>query len=195
MAIAATTAVFLDKDGTVLEDVPYNIDPGRMRFAPGAEQGLRELHDEGYRLVIISNQSGVARGYFPESALASVERKLSEMMGGIGIPLDGFYYCPHHPEARLAEYRMECGCRKPKPGLLLRAAHEMNIDLSASWLVGDILDDIEAGRAVGCGTVLIGNGNETEWRVSAERWPDHIAADLAQAARYIAGARREATCR
>ncbi len=192
---AASTAVFLDKDGTVIEDVPYNIDPSKMRFAPGAEQGLRALRDAGYRLVIVSNQSGVARGYFSEPALAVVEHNLREMMAGIGIPLDGFYYCPHHPDASLLEYRTECGCRKPKPGLLLRAAQELDIDLSGSWLIGDILDDIEAGRAAGCGTVLIGNGNETEWRVSAARWPDHIATDLAQAARYIAGARREAACR
>src|SRR5262245_36427310 len=91
-------AVFLDKDGTLIEDVPYNVDPGQIRLTPGAATGLRLLHERGFRLLIISNQSGVARGYFPEQALAAVEERLRELLAEVGVPLAGFYYCPHHPQ-------------------------------------------------------------------------------------------------
>lgn len=188
-------AVFLDKDGTLLDDVPYNVDPVRMRFTPGAEEGLRLLHAAGFRIVLVSNQSGVARGLFPESALSAVERKLDEMLGRAEIPLAGFYYCPHHPKATVAAYRQECVCRKPSPGMLFRAARELDLDLSESWMVGDILDDVAAGIAAGCRTVLIANGNETEWVVTPERWPHVVAVNLAEAAHRILGARREVACR
>src|SRR5262249_17961086 len=151
-------------DGTLIEDVPYNVDPEKIRLAPGAVEGLASLHESGYPLVIVSNQSGVARGLFPESALLKVERALRRMLAEFGVPLAGFYSCPHHPEGTVASHAIACRCRKPAPGLLRRAADELGIDLAQSWMVGDILDDIEAGRRAGCRTVLIDNGNETEWR-------------------------------
>lgn len=178
-------AVFLDKDGTIIEDVPYNVDPGQMRLAAGAGEGLRMLHEAGYRLIVVSNQSGVARGLFPERALDHVRECLAELLENAGAALDGFYYCPHHPDGEVAEYAVTCDCRKPAPGLILRAAAEQDIDLAASWLVGDILNDVEAGRRAGCRTILLDNGNETEWQLSRERLPDHLAADLAQAARIV----------
>lgn len=179
-------AVFLDKDGTMIDDIPYNVAPALMTLAPGAAEGLPLLHRLGYRLVVVSNQSGVARGYFAESAIAAVEDRLRSMLAELRVPLAAFVYCPHHPEGAVAEYAIACDCRKPAPGMLLRAAREHGLDPARSWLVGDILDDVEAGRRAGCRTILIDNGNETEWVLSPGREPHHRAADLAQAAWIIA---------
>ena len=177
-------AVFLDKDGTLIEDVPYNVNPDLIQLTAGAEIGLRSLTSAGYKLIIISNQSGVARGYFPELALQAVEAKLRHLLAKFGVTLTGFYYCPHHPQGK-SPYNIECLCRKPEPGLIVRAAQECKIDLSSSWFVGDILNDVEAGYRAGCQTVLIDNGNETEWVISPQRIPDYIAIDLEQAAHFI----------
>ena len=180
-------AVFLDKDGTLIEDVPYNVDPERIRLTSGAVEGLQLLHASGYQLIVITNQSGVARGYFPEAALVTVEARLGEMLAEFGVPLMGFYYCPHHPNGVVPALSIACDCRKPAPGLLLRAAAKRNIDLAQSWFIGDILNDVEAGRRAGCRTILIDNGNETEWQMSPQRSPHYKVADLAEAALIITG--------
>jgi D-glycero-D-manno-heptose 1,7-bisphosphate phosphatase len=179
--------VFLDKDGTLIENVPYNVDPERMRLTAGAAAGLRKLHEAGFVLAVVSNQSGVARGYFVEEALAAVEARLRSLLGEEGVPLAGFFYCPHHPEGVVPALAVTCACRKPAPGLVLRAARELGAELGRSWLVGDILDDVEAGRRAGCRTVLLDNGNETEWALTAGRLPHFMAADLAAAADIILG--------
>ncbi|MDP8955529.1 MAG: HAD family hydrolase [Actinomycetota bacterium] len=181
-------AVFLDKDGTLVENLPYNADPAKMRLSPGAAEGIRLIHQAGLRLFVVSNQSGVARGHFPEEALAGVEARLRELMADAGARLAGFYYCPHHAEGRVAKYSVACDCRKPGPGMVLNAARDHAIDLSKSWLVGDILDDVEAGRRAGCRTILVDNGHETEWKTGDDRTPDHTAPDLAEAARIILSA-------
>lgn len=180
----AQAAVLFDKDGTLLDDVPYNVDAELMRFAPGACEALAMLAEHGYRLFVISNQSGVALGRFPYEALGGMEAHLRRMFEACGVTLAGAYWCPHHPDGGVARYRYRCGCRKPAPGMLRRAAREHGIDLSASWFVGDILDDVEAGTRAGCRTVLIDNGNETQWvpgpaRVPTLREPDLIRAALA----------------
>jgi len=182
---ATTAAVFLDKDGTLVHDVPYNVDPALIRLTPGAVEALGLLHAAGYRLIIVSNQSGVARGRFPETALAAVEERLRALLAQRGVPLTGFYYCPHHPDGSVAAYAVACSCRKPAPGMLIRAAREHGIDLSRSWMVGDILNDVEAGHRAGCRSILIDNGNETEWELTPERTPEHIAGDLPGAARAL----------
>lgn len=179
-------AVFLDKDGTLVQDVPYNVEPGLIRLMPGVIRSLRILHAAGYRLIVISNQSGVARGYFPEEALAAVEERLRELLAAAGAPMAGFYYCPHHPEGTVPEYAINCSCRKPEPGLLLRAARAHNIDLSRSWFIGDILNDVEAGRRAGCRTMLLDVGNETEWDMSSRRWPDYLVTHWDQVVPVIA---------
>lgn len=185
MRPAATTrpAVFLDKDGTIVEDVPYNVDPALMRLASGAVEGLRLLHAVGYALIVVTNQSGVARGMFREEALAVVERRLGELLGEAGVPLAGFYYCPHHPAGSVREYAVACSCRKPGHDLILRAAREHGIDLTRSWMVGDAPSDVEAGRGAGCRTVLLVGGATDE--VSPPCDPDRVAADLERAARAI----------
>jgi D-glycero-D-manno-heptose 1,7-bisphosphate phosphatase len=183
--MALMRAVFLDKDGTLIENRHYEATPAGMALTSGAPAGLRALHRSGYRLIVISNQPGVALGYFPEQALRHVRRRLSALLREAGVPLSDFYYCPHHPVGRVATYAVKCECRKPAPGMILRAAREHDIDLAASWFVGDILDDVEAGRRAGCRAVLIDNGNETEWKPGPWRSPDHVARDLEAAARHI----------
>jgi histidinol-phosphate phosphatase family protein len=167
-------AVFLDKDGTLVEDVPYNVDPARVVAAPHAAAALASLSRAGYRLIVVSNQPGVAYGRFPEAGLEALYRHLRALIPA----LEAFYYCPHAPEEG-------CACRKPACGLLLRAAYRHGIDLARSWMVGDILDDVEAGRRAGCRTVLLDNGNETEWRRGALREPHFVARDLREAAAAI----------
>lgn len=179
-------AIFIDKDGTLIEDVPYNVDPARVRLMQGAGPALARLHALGYGLIVVSNQPGLARGYFATRDLESVYGRLRALLAPYRAPLAGFYYCPHHPDGAVARYACTCSCRKPAPGLLLAAAAIHGIDLGRSWMVGDILDDVEAGRRAGCRTVLLDNGHETEWRSGPLRDPDAIAHDLADAAACIA---------
>lgn len=183
--MAMNPAIFLDKDGTLLEDVPYNVDPAKMAFAPGAWMGLKKLGRLGLPIYVISNQSGIAMGRFTPEQLAPMVAQLQRMFVQAGAVLDGFYYCPHHPLGTITAHAIRCDCRKPAPGLLLRAAAEHGIALDMSWFVGDILDDVEAGRAAGCNTVLIDNGNETEWQLNARRQPHRIVSDLDEASDWI----------
>jgi D,D-heptose 1,7-bisphosphate phosphatase len=175
-------AIFLDKDGTLIENVPYNVDPGQMRLCAGVAAGVRRLHQAGFALVVVTNQSGVARGYFEEWAIAPVEAYLRYLLP---VPLAGFYYCPHHPEGTVMPYAVQCRCRKPEPGMLLQAAVDLDLDLGRSWLVGDILNDVEAGRRAGCRTVLIDNGNETEWLLTPGRAPHQTVSTFDEAADII----------
>lgn len=180
-------AVFLDKDGTLVENEPYNVDPAKIRFYPDVRASLKRLADAGYLLVIVSNQPGVARGLFPEKALHKVERALRNSLREMGVSLAGFYYCPHDPQGSVKGYRMQCECRKPRPGLLVQAAQEMHIELEKSWMIGDILHDVEAGNRAGCRTVLVDRGNETEWQYGEFRRPQLIVKDLRDAAARIVG--------
>ena len=185
-------AVFLDKDGTLVEDVPYNVDPARMKLVSGASEALHRLHAAGFALVVVSNQSGVARGMFPVEALEPVRRRLDELFRLAGSCLSGFYFCPHLPDADDPRYGVVCECRKPAPGLLLQGAEDLGLDLRASWMVGDILDDVEAGNRAGCRSVLVGTEHETEWMWTPERRPWGVAPDLAAAADLVLAATRVA---
>jgi D,D-heptose 1,7-bisphosphate phosphatase len=180
-------AVFLDKDGTLTEDIPYNIDTGKVRFTAHAIEALCVLKRLGYRIFIVTNQSGIASGYFGEPELRALFQYIADRLQRYGAKVDGFYFCPHakpqHEEKDGMHFR--CGCRKPGPGMLLQAATEHNISLSASWMIGDILDDIEAGRRAGCKTILLNNGNETVWRQGQFRFPHFIVDNLLTAAGII----------
>lgn len=171
-------AIFIDKDGTLIKDVPYNVDPSLIRFEDYAFESMKSLQLKGYLVFIISNQPGIGLGRFEEKDLEVVKEKIARSFSENELILDGFYYCPHRPNEG-------CNCRKPKPGLILKAAEENNIELSQSWMIGDILNDVEAGTSAGCKTVLIDNGNETEWIWSRNRIPDLIARNLKDAAEYI----------
>src|SRR5215204_4115264 len=171
-------AVFIDKDGTLIPDIPYNVDPDLITLEKETIEGLRLMKDDGFLLIVISNQSGVARGYFTEEELERVWNKISGVLQKHQLAIDAFYYCPHYPDAVIKQYALLCDCRKPLPGLILKAANELKIDLSQSWMIGDILNDVEAGNRAGCSTILIDNGNETEWVTSLVRTPDFTAKNL-----------------
>lgn len=177
--------VFLDKDGTLVIDVAYNVDPEKMQLAPYAIEALKQLQDHGYKLIVISNQAGVALGYFSEADIRPVMMKIDQLLHAGKVTLSDFYYCPHYEKGSVAGYAIACHCRKPQPGLFLKAAEEHHIDLANSWMIGDILDDVEAGKRAGCRTVLINNGNETEWLLHAGRKPTFIVNNLKEAAEMI----------
>lgn len=178
-------AVFIDKDGTLIYDLPYNVDPERIELREGVAEALQTLRARNYDLVLVSNQSGVALGHFEERALNKVWERLRVLLNESGAELDAVYYCPHHPQGAVAPYSIACDCRKPAAGLLERAAADRGIDLEASWMVGDILDDIEAGRRAGCRTVLLDVGSETEWQRSPLRTPHHVARDFHEVVNHI----------
>jgi len=184
MAVTATrAAVFLDKDGTLVENVPFNADPARLAFTPSALPAVALLAAAGYALVVVTNQPGIASGRIGRAEFARLECALAHRVRTeAGVALAGIFACPHVPGAT---GEPACPCRKPAPGLIERAARSLGIDLARSWMVGDILDDIEAGARAGCRTVLLDVGNETVWRTSPLRTPRHRVRDLYEAAQRI----------
>lgn len=181
-----SAAVFLDKDGTLIPDIPYNINPNLVTLNPGVLDGLYELQQH-FSLFIISNQSGVAKGFFSIKEVKLVMDHLLQLFRRNDINISGYYFCPHDVNGAINPYTLACNCRKPKPGLLLRAAADHQLDLSESWMIGDILNDVEAGKAAGCRSILIANGNETEWDRAGEplRIPDYTATNFLEAATFI----------
>ena len=176
-------AVFVDKDGTLIENVPYNVDPALVRFTPSALVGLRALADAGYSIIVVTNQPGLATGRFTRREFAVLESALRRRVRDeCGVEIAAIYCCPHAPGGG---GRIGCLCRKPAPGLLRQAARAHGLDLAQCWMVGDILDDVEAGHRAGCRSVLLDVGNETEWKLSPIRSPEASCADLAEAARFI----------
>ena len=187
-------AVFIDKDGTLVHDVPYNVDPARIELIPGAGDALRALQDAGFLLFVVSNQPGVALRRFPMSALRMVEARLDELLAPFGVVVTAYCWCPHPPAGMRGA--IACTCRKPRPGLLLDAGTTHGVDLERSWMIGDILDDIEAGNRAGCHTVLVDRGNETRWRAGRLRTPNAIVYQIADAAAIILdGAREQSAAR
>lgn len=178
-------AIFFDKDGTLIPNIPYNIDSERIELSVNAHAGINALYHAGFQLFVVSNQSGIAKGFFKETALANVKSKIEALLLPLGVQLSGFYFCPHHPDGCVYEYSKVCSCRKPAPGLLFQAAKEHKIDLSLSWMIGDILNDIEAGNRAGCKSILINNGGETMWQHGQYRSPHFVAESIDHAARLI----------
>ena len=174
-------AVFLDRDGTINLDPGYLSDPEQLRLLPGAAEAVRELNERGLRTIVITNQSGIARGFYTEQQLGRIHERLAELLQERGARIDAFYYCPHHVEGKVAPYNTPCDCRKPSPGLLLKAAAEHNVDLSASTMIGNAASDIVVGARAGCRTVLI----STDAIDPDACAPDHVAADLLEAARIV----------
>ena len=179
-------ALFLDKDGTLTVDKYPNADPGQIELSPHSIEGLIAMRDAGYKLVVISNQPGVAFGQISLDTLKSIESRIRVLLAVQSIDLEAFYFCPHHPNGSIVTFRTLCTCRKPATGLFTRAAEDLGIDLKRSWYFGDILDDVEAGNRAGCRTVLINNGNETEWHLDTSlRWPHFVAPTIDHAVRRI----------
>lgn len=151
-------AIFLDRDGVIIDDVNYLATPDQVRFIPGSIEAIASLNRAGWPVIVVTNQAGVARGYFPQQAVVRVHRHIADQLAEMSARIDAFYYCPHHPEGEVEAYRLACRCRKPRPGMLRRAANEHGLDLDRSWLIGDRVSDLEAGAAVGARTILVRTG-------------------------------------
>ncbi len=177
-------AVFLDRDGTLVRPRHYPSRPDELQIYPGIPAELRLLQNAGFRLVLITNQSGIARGLFSPEDLDRMHASLGKRLADEGVTLAGIYFCPHHPDGVVPGLARHCGCRKPEPGMLLQAASDLSLDLDISWLIGDILDDVEAGNRVGCRTVLVDLGTESKSMVN-DRRPEFVARDTLHGLRLI----------
>ncbi|MEW6732100.1 MAG: HAD family hydrolase [Acidobacteriota bacterium] len=182
-------AVFLDRDGTISEEVGYVNHLSRFHLFATTAKAIRRINEAGLKAILITNQAGVARGYFTEELILQVHTQLSTELATAGAYLDAIYYCPHHPSAGAPPYRTDCDCRKPKPGLLERAAREHNIDLTRSFMIGDKYTDMQLARRVGAHAVLVLTGyGRGEYEYQRNSWsilPDYIAEDLSMAVDWI----------
>lgn len=180
-------AVFLDRDGVITEDPPHYAHlPEQMNLIPGAVEGIRLLNRAQFKVIVVSNQSGVGRGYYTERDVAIFHDLMVKRLGDAGACIDAMYYCPHHPDSQIEIYRKNCNCRKPGNGMLQRAEIERGINLSQSFLIGDKISDIEAGQRSGCVSMLVltGHGKSESMKRSRIK-PDLVVQDLLEGARYI----------
>lgn len=180
-------AVFLDRDGTINVEKEYLICKKDFEFIPGAPEALKKLQLAGFRLVIVTNQSGVARGYFSLAQVHALHQYIVAQLEQFGVFLAGIYVCPHHPTSGQGEYLCDCDCRKGKPGMLLHAAKELDIDLTNSFMIGDKLTDIWAGCAAGCCSYLVRTGYGSDFEATALTYGAKVADDLSAAAEMIVG--------
>jgi len=179
-------AVFVDRDGTLNVNTGYVGDPAAVTLVPGAADGVRLLADAGYAIVVVSNQSGIARGYFTPAAADAVDARVRELLAASSATITAFYRCPHWPDGDRPSDVAACDCRKPKPGMLLQAADDLGIDLPSSWMIGDRLLDMQAGRAAGCRCVQVAGVPPHEPPEDFSSAPPlYRARDLADAARFI----------
>lgn len=184
-------AVFIDRDGTLSEEVGYINHPSRFRVFPYSAAAIKLLNDADWLAIVVTNQAGVARGYFSEDMIQTVHGQLEVDLKKDGARLDAIYYCAHHPSVGEAPYRFDCDCRKPKPGLILRAAEDLDIDLSQSWMIGDRYSDIELARNAGVNSAFVLSGyGRGEWEHQRAGWKHHpnlVAETLLEAIQVIAG--------
>jgi len=182
-------AVFLDRDGTINEEVGYLSSAKDLRLIPGAVEAIRLLNQHGLKAVVVSNQSGVARGYLSETQVREINRRLEEVLGEEGAYLDGIYFCPHHPEVGEPPYRVVCDCRKPKAGMLLKAAADLGLDLCCSYVIGDHVSDVVLGKTMGLKSILLlsGHGRKEMQRISSGEAmpPDAVCTDLREAVQWV----------
>jgi len=183
----ARRAVFLDRDHTVMDDPGYLSDPDAVKLLPGVERAIRSLAQAGYKIVVVSNQSGVARGMLSIETLDAIHTEMRRQLAADGAHVDAVYYCPYHPDGTVEEYAIESDLRKPRPGMLLKAAEDLDIDLAESWMVGDSARDVEAGQRAGCRTIRI---KTSRTRPPGEAMNDDLQADytvrtLPEAAKLI----------
>jgi D-glycero-D-manno-heptose 1,7-bisphosphate phosphatase len=184
-------AVFMDRDGTISEEIGYVNHPTRYRVFPYSAEAVRLLNENGWLAVLVTNQAGVARGYFTEDIIGAVHGVLTDALSNQAAHLDAIYYCAHHPSVGEPPYRLDCNCRKPKPGLIQRAAADLDIELAGSWMIGDRYSDIELARNAGVHAAFVLSGyGRGEWEYQRAVWkhePDLVAEDLLEAVRKIIG--------
>jgi histidinol-phosphate phosphatase family protein len=175
--MAVNRAVFIDRDGTVAKDVPYCSRPEDFELLPKVGEGIRLLNESGFKVIMVTNQSGIARGYFTEGMLGRIHNKMRQDLAQYGAHIDAIYYCPHHPDDG-------CECRRPKPALIYRAAKEHDIELNSSFFIGDQGHDVEAGHSAGCKTALISPAGASKL---SPLQPDFVACDFCEACHWVAG--------
>jgi D-glycero-D-manno-heptose 1,7-bisphosphate phosphatase len=187
-------AVFLDRDGTIIEEVGYLNRLDRLAFFPWTIDAIRSLNAAGFAVVVVTNQAGVAQGYYDEAFVRETHRRIDQAVRAGRARVDAYYYCPHHPAAKVEAYRQACECRKPGTGMLRQAAAQLDLDLSRSYVVGDRWGDVELARAAGAKAVIVTTGyaTGTEQRADAAAAADHVADNLAGAAGWIIGDSRRA---
>lgn len=182
-------AVFLDRDGTINEEVGYVNHIERFKLLPRVSEAIRLLNQNGIKVIVITNQSGVARGYFPESLIHQVHKKMQDLLREQAAYVDGIYYCPHHPQEGIFPYRQTCNCRKPKTGMIDKAVKTFDIDCRRSYMIGDRGVDIEFGHKIGAKSILVLTGyGKGEWEYNRDQWkekPDYVANDLYEAVEWI----------
>lgn len=182
-------AVFLDRDGTVNEEVGYVNHIDRFRIFPWTAPAIRKLNQAGLPSVLVTNQSGVARGYFPETLVQEIHTRLQDELARFTARLDAIYYCPHHPDGKVTAYRKTCDCRKPAPGMLHRASQDLGLDLGASFVVSDRYQDVAMGFQAGArGILLLSGYGKGEYEYQREGWPrqpDFVATDLLEGVGWI----------
>jgi D-glycero-D-manno-heptose 1,7-bisphosphate phosphatase len=182
-------AVFIDRDGTISEEVGYINHLSRFRLFPYSAAAIKQLHENDYLAIVITNQAGVARGYFSEEMVQDIHKQMTKDLETSGARLDAIYYCAHHPSVGQPPYQLDCDCRKPKPGLLFRAAQDYDIDLANSWMIGDRYSDIELAANAGVKSALVLSGyGRGEWEHQRDTWtrqPDLVAEDLLAAVSEI----------
>jgi len=190
-----TRAIFMDRDGTLCEEVGYVNHPERCWLLTRSAEAIRKVNESGFRAVVVTNQAGVARGYFEETMIGLVHERLRRLLAARGARLDGIYYCPHHPDVGEPPYRQDCNCRKPRPGLLLSAAKDLGLDLPRCYVIGDTTKDIEMASRVNATGVLVLTGyGRGEWEFHRERFhaqPSHVAEDLLDAVEWVLGREAE----
>ncbi len=187
-------AVFLDRDGTINTEVNYLNNIDQLKLIDGTPEAIQILNDMNLRVIVITNQAAVARGFLNEDDLTEIHQTLCNMLAEKGAMIDAVYYCPHHPTEGKDRYLQVCDCRKPRPGMLYRAAEDWRVDLTQSYVIGDKLSDLQAGAAAGCRTILVLTGYGREQRDQIPQSglvPDYIADDLLEAAKWIVRREKE----
>jgi D-glycero-D-manno-heptose 1,7-bisphosphate phosphatase len=181
----ANKAIFFDRDDTLIEDPGYINNPDQVKLLDGVAETLIELRAMGFKLIVVSNQSGVARGFVTEEILSDIHKRLEQLLGEKGASVDRIYYCPYHPEGAIPKYRKESDHRKPNPGMLLLAGKDLDIDLKESWMIGNGLGDIEAGFRAGCRTILVDSPGHGQKIQPGQRQPDYRAVNLKEVVNII----------
>lgn len=178
-------AVFLDRDGTINIEKDYLYRIEDFEFIPGAPEAIKKLKDAGFLVIVVTNQSGVARGYYTLEDVECLHAHIREELARIGASIDAFYVCPHHPKEGFGAYKADCDCRKGKPGMLLQAARDFDIDLKRSYMVGDKVADVEAGKNAGCRSVMVltGYGEDAAKQMTRDSIP--LFGDIGRAVAYI----------
>ena len=175
----------MDRDDTLIKDSGYINDPDQVKLLPGSAEALVELRHMGYKLIVVTNQSGIARGILTEKVLEQIHRRLEKLLAQKGAHIDKIYYCPYHPDGAVEKYRRDSDMRKPNPGMILAAASQMDIDLQQSWMIGNSYRDITAGQRAGCGTILINSTIDQTYRKPTDPVPDKEAVNMKEAVNII----------